>query len=489
VKIRIAFGFLVILIFGVFFCKTTPGFIEQNKQSISRYTLKNGIPLVVKKNHNNRVYSLLIGIKGNVMYTPPGKAGIEGITLQLLAKGSQKYDYQTLQDILFKKSSSISAFYNSFDYTAFSLATLDKYFDELFPIYMDCFLHPAWDKKQFGFVLHGMKIQLQQELNDPYSRLVMKLHDHFFAGHPYAQYFGGTEKSLDNISLDDVKDYYAKYLTPDRMYVVAVGDFDADSLYQRLNATLGELSAPAARPAALQVPPFKKIAKPELFLEPFAASQGLAYVRADFPAPDINSPDYPAMALASAMLNDMLFEIVRIQHGAAYGMWAHEFGFKQNYASIVIFKTTVPQDVKKYIDEAVNTMARGRCVGAKVSVSAAGKGGIGLKQNPELAHGNFVPIADAIEFYKSQFITAYYGTQETNASIASQILSSLIYTGDPADYLYFVNKINNVSAEDVVRVIKKYFAGEPKMWMILSSDDLLQKINKQDYLEGTGKTN
>jgi zinc protease len=481
-KLRIGFIILVILIFGLLACKSTQGFVEQNRESISSYTLDNGIPLVIKKNPNNRVYSLLIGIKGNVMYTPPGKAGIEGVTLQVLAKGSRKYDYQTLQDILFQKSSSINAFYNSFDYTAFSLFTLDKYFDELFPIYMDCFLHPAFDREQFGFVLNDMRIALQQEMSDPYSRLVMKLHDRFFTGHPYREYFGGTEESLNNITLDDVKKYYADRLTPDRMYVVAVGDFDPQSLYDRLNAALGRLPRPAAPAAAPGVPAFASLKQSELYLEPFTESQGLAYVRADFPVPGRSHPDYPALVLASSMLNDLLFEIVRIQHGAAYGMWSYVFGFQRNYASIVIFKTTVPQDVKKYIDESLAHMVKGECMGAKVSASAAGKGGIGQAQNPELRRGEFVPIADAIDFYKSQFITAYYGTQETNYSIASQILSSLIYTGDPSDYLYFVDKINAVRPEDIVRVINKYFVDQPKMWMVLGSDDLLRKINRQDYV-------
>ncbi len=481
-KIRFGFVILVIVIFGFLYCKSTEGFVEQNRESISRHTLDNGIPLVIKQNPNNRVYSLLIGIKGNVMYTPPGKAGIEGVTLQVLSKGSEKYDYRTLQDILFQKSSSISAFYNSFDYSAFNLFTLDKYFDELFPIYMDCFLHPAFDQEQFGFVLNDMRIALQQEMSDPYSRLVMKLHDRFFDGHPYKEYFGGTEESLNNITLEDVKKYYTECLTPDRMYVVAVGDFDPQSLYNRLNDTLGRLPRSAAPAPAPAVPAFASLKQPELYLEPFAASQGLAYVRADFPVPGRSNPDYPALVLASAMLNDLLFEIVRIQHGAAYGMWSYVFGFERNYASIVIFKTTVPQDVKKYIDESLAHMAQGQCMGAKVSASAAGKGGIGQAQNPELEQGEFVPIADAIDFYKSQFITAYYGTQETNYSIASQILTSLIYTGDPSDYLYFVNKINAVTPQDIVRVINTYFVDQPKMWMVLSSDDLLQKINKQDYL-------
>jgi zinc protease len=487
VKKSAAYILIILFVVGLCSCKTSANFVEQNRQTITRYTLKNGIPLVIKKNENNRVFSLLIGLKGNVIYTPEGKAGIEGITLQVLTKGSRKCSYETLQRILFKKSSGINAFYSSFDYSAFSLFTLDKYFTEIFPVYMDCFLHPAWDEKQFELVLNDMKIKYQQEMNDPYSRLVTKLHEYFFKAHPYLDYFGGTAESLKSITLQDVKDYYNTTFTPQRMYVVAVGNFDEQMLFDKLNSSLGQLPSPAGLEGDKQVPSFSEIDQSELFLEAFAASQGVAFVRGDFPVPNRNHADYPAIVLACAMLDDLLFEIVRIQHGAGYGVWANAFGFEQNYASIVVYKTTVPEKVKLYIDMALALMIQGRCVGAKVSASAAGKGGIGESEDPELKQGTFVPIAEALEFYKAQFITGYYGTQATNSSIAVQILSSLIYTDDPVSYLYFVEEIKAVTDQDIARVIKKYFYEQPKMWMVLSSDDVLEKINKEDYLRFLGE--
>jgi zinc protease len=479
-KNRIAYFPLIFIVFSLFFCKTSDNFVERKDQAFLRYTLNNGIPLVIKKNKSNRIYALSIGLKGQVLYTPYQKAGMEGITLQLITKGSQNYSYEVLQKIFFEKSSALSAFYGSFDYSAYSLFTLDKYFDELFPIYMDCFLHPAWDEKQFKLVLSDMKIKYQQEMSDPYARMVTKLHDLFFKSHPYLAYFGGTEESLQNITLDDVKNYFKTTFAPERMYVVAVGNFDEKMLLARLNETLGAL--PRKGFQAKEVPPFAKMSQAELYLESFPASQGVAFVRADFPIPGSGHKDYPALVLACAMLDDLMFEIVRIQHGAAYGMWINPFSFKENYASIVIYKTAVPEKVKNYIDQGIALMLKGQCLGAKIVTSAAGKGGIGDTVNPALKQGSFVPIQDALEFYKAQFITGYYGAQESNSSIAAQILVSLIYSDDPGAYLDFVEKIKTVTSPDIIRVVRRYFYDEPKMWIVLSSDDVLKKINREDYL-------
>ena len=483
----VLYTLLILLILNFLTCQTGEEgqYLQKNISTFDILTLDNGIPLIIKNNEYNRIFSLFIGLQGQSMLTTKDKAGIEGVTLQMLTKGSEAYKYEDIKQILYEKSSSLRAFYSSFDYSYFSLFTLDKYFKELFPLFIDSFLNPSWNEEEFAKVIYDMKINYQQNMNDPYGRMVNILHDYTFKDHPYMAYFSGTEESLDNISLEDVKEYYKETFSPERIFVVAVGNFDTQSLYTNLNNSLGKL--PKKGITIAEVPPFKELNQSELILEPFAASPGVAFVRADFHIPVRAHPDYPALMLASAMLDDLLFQIVRIQNSAAYGMWVHTFGFKANYASIVIFKTIVPEKVKHYIDNAIAVLLNGECLGAKISVSASGKGGIGETDDPEAQKGNFVPIEQALEFYKAQYINFYYHAQQTNASIASQILNSLVYTGDYKDYLYYIERINAVTTDDIIQVASKYFFEQPMTWIVLSSQDMLDKIKRQDYLTFQGK--
>jgi zinc protease len=494
--LRSAFSFLVVCLVLCPLCLAgcqTGGaagaagqFARHNLPSLYARTLDNGIPLVVKKNDNNRVFSLVIGLRGHVMFTPSSQAGIEAVALQMLAKGTQSRSYDELQQLLFAKSSTIAAAPNSFDYSSFNLVTLDKYFDELFPVFIDCFLNPRWERQEFEKTVRDMKVKRQQDLTDPLGLAADKLHEQFFKGHPYLANFSGTEESLSRMSLEDVKKYYADTFAPERMCVVAVGNFNPDDLFRRLNAILGKL--PRGGLSVPPVPPFAALADSTLILQPLASSVGVAYLRADTPVPSVDHTDYPALLIACAMLDDLLFQTVRIENGAAYGVWANPFSFKQNYMSLVVFKSAVPDKVKQYVDNAIAVLLHGKCLGARVSSSAAD---VEKKENAAGSSGGsaavYQPIGEALGFYKAQYINQYFQKQETNTSIALQILSALVYKNDYRDYLYFIDRINSVTAAEVERVSKKYFYDQPKTWIMVSSQDILDKIDRAMFTRFLGE--
>ena len=291
---------------------------------------------------------------------------------------------------------------------------------------------------------------------DPYSLASQILSDSFFGGHVYQTDIDGSLEDLDGITLSDVKGYYADYLTPDRIFFVAVGDFDPESLRDELNADFGVLpiTGETFRPAGPLTPP----AESTVLTEPFADSPGLAYVRGNWVIPEISAEDKAALELGLSLLDDILFQVVRTENSACYSIWANLYDFQAKYASFGVFKTQVPYEVDEMIMEAVDILASGRCM----STSPSG-------DDP------YVPIDEALEFYKAQFVTEYYTDQQTNGSVASQIGTSYLYDGDPAVYRSESNLWESVSAEAIVGVIKKYVVGQPIMWIVLGGEDVIGK--------------
>jgi zinc protease len=400
--------------------------------------------------------------------------------LTMLTRGSEKYPYADFQRILFEKSSSISPSYASFDMSSLDLVTIDRYFDDLLPVFADAFLHPAWNAEEFPRVISNMEIARQGAENDPYQRSVIRLNDRFFAGHPYAAGWDGTLESLSSITLTDVKSYYENTVVSGRLFLVAVGNFDRQKLIASLNATFGAMPRKGfTRPA---VPAFTGTVKPDLVLEPFDESEGLAYVRGDFAIPGQDSPDYPALQVAFSLLDDLLFEIVRTRHGAAYGASAGLHGFSASYGDITIYRTNAPDKVKGYVDEAIGVLLSGQCLAAKVSSGAEGKSGIGQETDVRGQRGVFVPVADALPFTKSQFLSRFFSGQETNSSIALQIASSVVYHGDYRDYLLVLDRINAVTAEDVARVTRAYLANNPTLWVALADASMLKNVKRESYV-------
>ncbi len=457
-------------------------FAQANLASFSTATLPNGIPVIMKRSTANRVVTVKVVLRGHVSFTPLQKAGIEAVMLTMLTRGSQHYPYADLQRRLFETSASLSPGYQSFDMSSFDLVSIDTYFDQLLPVFADSFLHPGWNAAEFPRVISNFKISRQRSDADPFSLAVRLLHESFFAGHPYAASWDGAGSSLDAITLDDVKAYYASTVTAGRIFIVAVGNFDQAKLLSQLNTTFGAMpAAPYSRPA---LPSMDGRVKPDVIVRDYPQSQGLAYVRGDFAMPGPDSPDYAASVMAFNLLSDVLFEIVRTRNGASYGASATVHGFSASYGDITVYKTTVPGKVKPLVDQAIATLASGRSMGGNVNASAAGKSGIGSAA--EAASSAFVPIADALPFYKAQYVTQFYSGQQTNTSIAGQIASSVIYHGDYRDYLLVMDRIQAVTADDVVRVTKKYLMGNPVLWIVLGDPALLAGVQKDDFLTFTG---
>lgn len=460
-------------------------FAAENLPSFTLARLDNGIPVVIKKSATNRILTVKAVLLGHVSLTPVEKAGLEAVTLRMLTRGSARFPYPEFQRILFEKSSSVAPSYGSFDSTSFDLVTIDSYFDELFEVYADAFLRPAWNAEEFPRVMNDFKVARQEAENDPWQRTVRLLHEEFFHGHPYAASWEGAGGSLESITLDDVKSYYAATFTSGRLVLVAVGNFDTARLLKKLNASFGAM--PRSDFTRPPVPSFQGAVRPDLVVEPYDEAEGTAYVRGDFALPAPDSPDYPAVLVAFSLLDDLLFEVVRTQHGACYSVWSSVHGFTASYGDITVYQTSVPGKVKQYVDEAIAVLLDGRCLAGKVSASAEGKSGIGRETEVKEQKGVFVPIAEALPFYKLQFITRFYSGQQTNISVASQIASSIVYQGDYRDYLLMVDRIAAVSAGDVVAAARKYLADNPALWIVLGDTHVLKNVDRADFAGPRGR--
>jgi zinc protease len=437
-------------------------FVEDNLKSITIASLDNGIPVFVKQSDANRVCALKVVLNGHVVFTPEEKAGLEAIVLSAMARGSRSYSYDDLQALQYRTSSAIRGSVMSYDLTSFDLLTLDKYFATLYEAFADCYLHPAFDAKQFSQVMNDYNIVFKKNMSDPYSRATTLLHAAEFASHPYEADFQGTESSLASITLDDAKRYYASAFAPERMAIIAVGDFDPVSLIAKLNASFGKMPK-----TGLQVPtPPALPGRGDLLIADDPSSEGVAYIRGDFPLPPLVSPDYTTAAFAFTMLSDLLFDVVRTEHGACYSVWVQGYAMKSPYGSFGVYKTTVPEAVKGYLDEAVGILASGRCL-------AAGAQGT----------GKYVPIADALAAYKAKYINAFYSTQSTNATIAGQIASSYFLRDDYSYYLKVAERIDAITVEDITRVIGAYVKDVPAFWIALGDKALLEKVQRSDYLK------
>jgi len=442
-----------------------PAFVRDNLPSFSSFTLSNGIPIYVKFNKANRVRNISLVLRGGSLVTEPRQAGWEKIALATMSRASASYPYDTVSNLLDATSSSISSGVQ-FEYATFSLNVLDKYFDRLLPVWGDMIIHPAFAKTDFDQAKSEAELAIQAKEQDPWSMTGKLINEKFFAGHPYAISPDGTEATVSGATTDDMKQWYDDHVSANRIFVVAVGDFTDVNLKASLEATIGKLPnlALGAVPSA---PLFGRGAPGRLFSEGNDQSKGTVYLRGDFAAPAPGAPDYMAANLAMKLFSDLLFTVVRDQYGAVYTPSAAIRSFGANYGSIAMYKTSVTDKIKTYIDDTVSIFASGRCV--SVDPTRPGE------------EAKFMKIEDALDTYKRIFTNEYFDSVRTNAALAAFMIRSVITMGDPSNWIFDVVRIASVTSEDVRTAFSTYILNGSFIWMAVGDPTLIARLPTDEF--------
>jgi len=401
-------------------------FIKENLETFHEFKLKNGIPVVVKISRHSRIKSLVLSINGGKGLVPPEKAGLDKLALKLMTMESEKYSDVARRTLLKKTSASIDAA-DGLDFSQYCLLTIDTYFDETFDLYSDLFLHPVFPEKLFNEIVINLKNQYLSDLADGYARVSLVLNTDFFSGHPYSSYLFNTA-TIDNITLDEVREFYHKNYVASRMAFFAVGDFDIQSLKEKLDSSFGSIAQGTTSDAADAH--FTGSMDEHIILDPYGdLKKETAYIRANFEVIPMTHKDYWALVLASDILSDIMTHLIRTKNSMVYSVWSNIFGKKSNYASISAYRTNNPLKVADLISESIDIAASGKCVSPYKS---------------EVPANDFVPVSEGLEFYKTSFETSYYIGLQTNMSIAMKMSESFMLTGDYTSYLKVMDKIKNV---------------------------------------------
>ena len=443
--------------------KGLSAFAKENLASFSTFTLSNGLPVIVKRNAANRVQHISLVIRGGSAAASAETAGFEALALRTMTRGSATYSYEDIQGLLDETSSRIGSG-AGFDYSTYSLNTLDKYFARLFPVWVDTLTRPSFRQADFENELSQAKLALQSEEQDPWSKTGLVMNRILFAGHPYGTAPGGTKESLEAATVDEIKAWYAARMRAEALFVVAVGDFDPATLKKRLEAGLGKLPASGATPPPA-VAALDRSGPGTLATVEFPQSKGMGYLRGDFAAPPPSDPDYMPLNLGMKLLSDLLFNVVRDKYGAVYSPDASIRGLIANYGSITLFKSKNPGKAKAYIDEAIALLAAGKAVAIDSGKSADG----------------YAPLADVLDALKAQFVNSLYESQATNAAIAGRIAHSAVTTGDYRSFLLDVDRINTATPEKISAAVDRYLLRGRVSWVALGSGDTLTDARAGDF--------
>ncbi|MBB6273930.1 putative Zn-dependent peptidase [Pedobacter cryoconitis] len=402
------------------------------------YKLPNGITVLVVENHKLPKVSATFSIDAGPI-TEGAKAGVMSFLSGLMNEGTTTKTKNQFDEAVDQLGADVSVSAGGGNTSA-----LTRYFDSAFLLMAEALRHPSFPEPSFeklkSQALTGLKSS-ERSAKAISGRVVKALA--YGVNHPYGEF--ETEKSINSITLNDVKTAYSKYVTPSRGYLTFVGDIKPEAAKALAIKALGDWKG-----TSLTLPVLSKVSNPaqteiDVVDVPNAVQSEITVTNLiDLP---LSSPDYHAVLLANEILGGgadaKLFRNLREKHGFTYGAYssAGTGRFQAQFrANAAVRNEKVDSAVVEFLNE-IKVMRT-----EKVS-------------------------ADDLQNAKNLYNGSFALGLENPARMAG-FASNILINNLPKDfYRTYLQKINAVTADDILRVSKKYFGYDDARVVIVGNQE------------------
>lgn len=187
------------------------------------------------------------------------KPGLAQMTAGMLNQGGGEWD----SDALAQRFDSIGANYGvsvARDMAAFSLRTLtdEALLDKAVTTFAAILSSPTFPEEDFSRLRKNALIALQDKLQSPGAIADELFYQALYDQHPYAAPVEGNKDSLKAIQVEDLKQFYSRYIVGNNAVVAIVGQFNRQQAEVLAERVVGQLLPGEAAPALPEVAALKK---------------------------------------------------------------------------------------------------------------------------------------------------------------------------------------------------------------------------------------
>lgn len=388
------------------------------------FILTNGIKACIKENKDTPRVALTLNISIN---TPEKYAGEYSLMNRLLLKGTNKYSSEELANILDENAIELYTEMKS-DYLRLRFICLNDDVELALSILSDIIQNSTFE--EFDKEVSKLKGEIMAELDsakvkvsDLFTKTIYKNH---YYGHSYTK----TLEEVDKVRKEDVIQSYRTILETGQKTLALVGDIEENGLLEKYLGGIipsRDINSDIPTPDALC----------QEYAELIKEDANQAQIIQGWRVPTITSDDYVVFMLLNIILgasglSSRLFLELREKKGLAY---------------------TVRTSYETHIESAVFTIYIGtEPVNIQTSID-------GFKEEIEKIKN--IPVSEEeLHNAKNNLIGKQQFLSETNSQQAN-IMAYYSIMGKPFNYREtIIEKIKNITSEDVQRCAKTYFSDD-----------------------------
>lgn len=410
---------------------------------VTETVLPNGLKVLLKEEHKAPVVTFQIWYRVGSRNEQLGKTGLSHVLEHMMFKGAKKYGPKQFSLTVQRNGGNDNAF-TSKDYTAYFENIAADRLEIAMDLEADRMQNLLLDPKEFlserAVVMEERRMRYE---DDPTQTMVEQMMATAFSAHPYQWPVIGWMADLGNLTRDDLERHYRTYYAPNNATIVVVGDFDAPRLLALVERYFGGIPAGPPVPKVGAVEP-KQLGEKRVKV---VREAELPAVFAGYKAPNLRSPDAPALSVLQLILSSgkssriyrsLVYEKqLALYAGGDYDEVSTDPNLFYVYAGVMPGRST--DEVERALYAEVERMKTEPVSDEEIQKA---------KNQAEAA---FIMSQDSV-FYQAMLLGQY----ETVADW--RLLGT------------YLDRVRAVSKEDVLRVAKQYFTEENRTVGILVPD-------------------
>ncbi|WP_462158098.1 M16 family metallopeptidase [Pseudoalteromonas sp. GB56] len=201
------------------------------KQSV----LSNGIQVSSIYSDEVPLVEFKLRIEGGMLFDAHEKSGTANLLADMLNRGTALMTPAELEKAIKQLGSKIDVFASEESVTI-NGSTLARNFDATIALVTQMLLQPRWDENEFALAKSAALSQIQQRLSDPQAIAELKMKEVIYsADHPLRYSLIGTDGSVQQITLDDLKAFHREKFAPQLASINVAGAVDHERVVKSLS--------------------------------------------------------------------------------------------------------------------------------------------------------------------------------------------------------------------------------------------------------------
>ena len=197
--------------------------------------LSNGMRVFGIENNEVPLVQFEIAIDGGLLMDDIKKVGVANLTARMMTQGTARRTPEELEEAIQQLGAAINVSAGTED-VRISVNTLAKNYSKTLELVQEILLEPRWDAKEFELTKQAVLSQIRQQQANPNAiaqnnfQMLIYGKDNIRSRSPL-----GTSESVNAITLDDLKAFYAANLSPSIARMNVVGALNKAAVVKSLD--------------------------------------------------------------------------------------------------------------------------------------------------------------------------------------------------------------------------------------------------------------